>query len=133
MLTGVIKMDYVLHYTPTIEKMARKFYVSSEHKEDLVQEGLLKLYKLHNMCTSKNEDFYSKDWQKIIMRSVKNCMIDHIRKLTRRSKELFSEDFLFPDDSVQFELTQIRLCFDVYVGVIQKAYKILQEDRCQRI
>ncbi len=77
-------MQTITHFAPMVRSLAAGFTQNPETREDLVQEGLIKILKIQKKNPSA--DFTSEDWRRRIYVMIKNCMIDHVRKSSRRDK-----------------------------------------------
>lgn len=76
-------MHHADFYGPTIRATAASFPVSAEMRDDLMQEGFLKLEKVWQ-ALPPDQDFYSGSWRKQIKRIVYNAMVDYLRSKSAR-------------------------------------------------
>lgn len=77
-------MDVLSHYTPLVRNLASGFAKSPEARDDLIQEALIKILQIQR--AHPTTDLMTEDWRKQIYVIAKNCMIDHVRKITRRGR-----------------------------------------------
>ena len=81
-------MENLNHYLPMMQSLASTFKTTKENKEEMVQEGLLKLFKISKEHPEYVQDFSSEDCRRRAYVIVKNCMIDYLRKIMRQSSHM---------------------------------------------
>lgn len=77
-------MDYLEYYAPFIRFTAKKLSKNKDDALDLMQEGFIKLIKLNELAVQKGELLISECWQSVTLVSIKNSMLDILRRARRR-------------------------------------------------
>lgn len=92
---GVGCLEDLLGYCqPLVEAIATDLSTSSRYREDLIQEGYVKLLKLFNNYKFKpNGNKSGGDFHSWLSFSLRNCMVDYLRK--QRDHDDFPEDILY--------------------------------------
>src|SRR5262245_51943759 len=116
---------------PIIRKIASRFNVSPTEREDLIQEGYLKVLAI--LKEDPEKDFESEEGVRILKACVSNAMTDVLRKrVVRFSREKVLEDgsgFLAHDDEFkkmaeQESLRELSLFLsDIEKRVLKEIYE----------
>lgn len=85
-------MSILSFYEPMVKSVAATFTTSRENKEEMIQEGLLKLFKIQQKHPEYIQDTGSEDCRRRAYVIVKNCMIDYVRKIVRQNNNIVDLD-----------------------------------------
>lgn len=119
-------------YWPMAKSLARTFSGSTETREDLMQEGLLKIYS--TIEKYPKADYSSSDWKAQAYVIMKHAMIDHVRKLSRRSKVQVSEEAIPLGNIPTQEASQFEnLCSEYALQELHRFLPILENLILQEI
>ena len=104
-------MGYLEHFAPLVRSIACKLSFDPAIRDDLTQEGLLKVFSLS--LTIPEPEIYSNDNTTFITRSVANRMRDYLRVERIRGSlipEAFSKEeaFEIEQDPVSVSVSQIK-------------------------
>lgn len=82
------------NYKSLVSVIARRYYLSSEDIEELIQEGMMGLYRaITTYDPQKNTSFKA-----YADRVIENKMIDDIRRTTSKKNQVLSESIFIDDD-----------------------------------
>lgn len=103
-------MEILTGAIPLVRGVANQFFVEFDRKEDLIQEGLLKLHLHFKKEPPPNDALRNEVFSKRIRAIVKNAMIDYVRKSVKSTR--FFLDISTTDTELKSLPTQF---FDIAV------------------